>query len=81
MTLEECYHSLEQRRKGLAYKMWKEANLIEAAVNDLFCEKENLFPNTPEEASPELFPKKATIQKPKCLNKHYVTKGGQKYYE
>lgn len=61
MTIKELILSLENRRKGLAYKIWKQAYLIGVA----FAGKK--YPRTPEEASPELYPKKKTIPMPKGL--------------
>lgn len=57
MTIEELYKTLDNRRKGLAYSLWKQAEL-----NRYVLDPKN-FPNTPEEASPELYPPKKTYKK------------------
>ena len=60
MTLKELLKTLEQRKKGLAYLIWKQAGLVGSSVS-----KE--FPDTPEVASPELYPPAITIKKPDWL--------------
>ena len=71
MDINELIKTLEQRRKGLAYRMWKEANLISVGISDLFTKKnaKRNFPINPELASPELYPQKRVvkIKKPSCL--------------
>lgn len=69
MTLKELSDSLKGKRSGLGYKMWKQAVLIGSACFS----KE--FPKTPEEASPELFPK-ASMPMPDFLKDKYYKKGG-----
>lgn len=59
MTIHELYRTLECRRKGISYRMWKSAVL----TGKLFSKH---FPNSPETASPELYFKK-TIPMPDFL--------------
>ena len=70
MTLKELTKMLEQRRKGLAYKMWKQAMLTGWA-----CMGKN-YPDKPEEACKELFPPKQTIPMPNWLKQRWLKKGG-----
>ena len=71
MTVKELFNTLEQRRKMLAYKMWKSANLIGASFES------KKYPSTPEEACPELYPPKTTIKMPKFLIKKWLKRGGR----
>lgn len=71
MTIKELIKTLEQRKKGLAYKVWKEANLIGASFG------ENDFPNNPESACPELYPPKISIKMPDFLKEKWLKKGGR----
>lgn len=73
MTLKELSETLENRRKGLAYELWKQATLITMGVADLLKDKKSksIFPNSPSEASPELYPPKPTMKKPSFLSKKY----------
>ena len=69
MTLKESIKTLEQRKKGLAYRLWKEGNLFGIAMADLWKDKgkKSLYPENPEKASPELYPPPATIKMPDFL--------------
>lgn len=71
MTLKELAETLENRKKGLAYTMWKQSYLTVLGVSDLMRDKKSRanFPESPEKASPELFPRKPTIKKPDFLRK------------
>lgn len=60
MTLKELQEAYISVNKGLAYKMWRQANL-----NCLVLSKN--FPKTPEEACPELYPPKKKYQMPDFL--------------
>lgn len=71
MTVKELIKTLEMRRKGLAYKMWKSANLNGASVAS------KNYPSTPEEACPELYPPKASIRMPNFLKEKWVKRGGR----
>ena len=76
MTVSELIDTLEARRKGLGYKIWKESYLIAWAVMG------KGYPKTPEKASPELYPKKKTIKMPPNLLKASIKQmGGEIKYE
>lgn len=68
MTLYELNNTLINRRKGLAYKLWKQAVLFGETFN-------KDFPKTPEEASPELFPPKKRYKMPDWVKTKYYTRG------
>lgn len=70
MTVKELLNTLEQRKKGLAYRIWREANLIGLAFND-----SSKYPSSPEEAMPELFPPKVSIKMPDFLKEKYMKRG------
>lgn len=70
MTLKELIDTLNYRKQGLGYRLYKEAAMIISAMN------EN-FPKTPEEASPELFPEKKGIPMPDNLKEKYLKRGGK----
>lgn len=61
MTPKELIQTLENRRKGLAYTIWKEAYLIGVAFGG------KNYPKNPQDASPELYPKPKTIAMPDVL--------------
>lgn len=68
MTVKELLDTLTARRKGLGYRMWKEAYLIGwATLGKNYARK-------PEKASPELYPKPKTIQMPEVLRKKEAVK-------
>lgn len=68
MTVYELRETLINKRKGLAYKMWKQAILIGQLFNDG-------FPKTPEEACPDLYPPKKTYKMPKWMIAKYYKRG------
>ena len=70
MTVKELLNTLEQRKKGLAYRIWREANLIGLAFNS-----PDKYPSSPEEAMPELFPPKVSIKMPEFLAEKYIKRG------
>ena len=72
MDLKELIKSLEQRREGLAYKLWKEAMLTGWASNG------KNYPKNYKEACPELFPPKKRIKMPKWMKERMLKKGGVK---
>lgn len=82
MDLKELTNSLNRLNENLAYKIWKQSYLITLGIKDLFREKGNSeFPTTPREASPELYPPKASIEKPSFLNnKNIKMKDGEMIY-
>lgn len=51
LTIKELIDMLEARRKNEAFKMWKQAYLFGVAFGS------KKFPQNPEEAVPEYFPK------------------------
>lgn len=61
MTLEELHNTLVQRKQGIGYEIWKNASL------NMFVLGADKFPQTPEEASPELYPPKKTYKMPEFL--------------
>lgn len=67
MTPYELKKTLEQRREGLSYKLWKQGNLSQ------MMEK---YPETPEEASPELSKPKKTIAMPDFLKEKWARQKG-----
>ena len=78
MTLGELIETIKHRKMGLGYEMWKQAVLITMGVADLLKDKRAraMFPNNPEEASPELYPPKPSIKKPDFLNNSKVKMKG-----
>ncbi len=73
MTLKESSDTLENRKKGLAYELWKQAVLITMGVSDLLKDKKSKskFPESPQEACPELYPPKPSLKVNINLNKKY----------
>jgi hypothetical protein len=75
MTISELLDTLYARRKGLGYRLWKEAYLISWATMG------KKYPRTPDKASPELFngEKKKTITMPEnLLNKRIKQLRGER---
>lgn len=60
MDLEELTETIVQRKQGLAYKIWR----LSTFTRHPFVKN---FPETPEEACPELFPLKKGIAMPSFL--------------
>ena len=75
MTVGELLDTLEARRRGLGYKMWREASLIAWAVMGKH------YPRSPEKALPELYKKKKTIKMPPNLLKQKLKQMGDVKYE
>jgi hypothetical protein len=73
MTLKELSDTLEHRKKGLAYELWKQAELIRLSIMDCLKSKnsESIFPNSPQEACPELYPPRPSLKIKTPLNKKY----------
>lgn len=67
MTPYELKKTLEQRKEGLSYKLWKEGNL---------CQLMEKYPETPEEACPELSKPKKTIAMPDFLKEKWAKQKG-----
>lgn len=61
MTVRELIDTLKARKQGLAYRMWKEAYLIAWATMG------KKYPQSPSQASPELYPPKPRIKMPEML--------------
>lgn len=60
---------LEQRRRGQGYKMWRMAMLIAwASVG-------KNYPDNPEEAVPELYPRPKTYPMPEFLRQKWLKRG------
>jgi hypothetical protein len=73
MTLKELSETLEHRKKGLAYELWKQAELIRLSIMDCLKSKNSkfIFPNSPQEACPELYPPRPSLKIKTKLNKKY----------
>ena len=67
MTLEELINTLELRKQGLAYEIWKKGNLNQMIEN---------YPDSPEKACPELFPPKPSIPMRDFLKQKYLKREG-----
>ena len=70
MTVGELAAILEQRRKGLGYRMWRQAILNAWAIwgKD--------YPKTPEEAVQELYPAPKKYEMPDFLKEKWLERGG-----
>ena len=68
MTLKEMEITLESRRKGLAYKIWRLATFTHSPFV-----KE--FPRNPQEAMPELYPEQKGIPMPDFLKEKAMKRG------
>ena len=78
MTVSELVETLLARRKGLGYRVWKQAQLISWAVMG------KNYPRTPDKASPELYQderKKTIKMPPNLLKKELEKRGGKVIYE
>lgn len=73
MTLKELSETLENRKKGLAYELWKNAVLITMGISDLLKDKnsKSIFPNSPQDACPELYPPRPRLKININLNRKY----------
>ena len=70
LTLEELENLIIQARKGLGYRIWRLASLTKHPwITN--------FPENPEEACPELFPQKTTVQMSEWLYKRFMKRGGK----
>jgi len=67
MTIYELKRTLEQRKQGLSYRLWKQGNL---------CQLMDKYPQTPEEANPELEKPKKTIAMPDFLKEEWAKQKG-----
>lgn len=70
----ELQNTIEYTKKGMAYKIWRMASLTRSP----FIKN---FPETPEEACPELYPPKPSIKMPDFLKEKYYRQKGVKINE
>lgn len=70
MTLKELVDSLKYRREGLGYYLWK---------NGMLNQRLKEYPNSPEDASPELFEEKKGIPMPDFLKFKFLKRTGGVY--
>ena len=70
MTIKELIDTLVARRKGLAYRMWRQASLYGMTFA-------KSFPKTPEKATPELFVKKGIPMPDFLLDDYAKSIGGR----
>lgn len=73
MDMNELYNTLVNRRKGLAYELWRQAELNRGVLA-----KPEEFPQTPEEGCPDLYPPKKTYKMPDFLKKKYYEREAKK---
>ena len=72
LDLDELINTIEQRRKGLAYKIWRLASFTRHPfIKD--------FPETPQDACPELYPPKKTIPLEDWMIRKYYKKGDKQW--
>jgi hypothetical protein len=73
MTLKELSDTLEHRKKGLGYELWKQAVLMVDGIREALRDKKTTskFPVTPQDACPELYPPKPSLKIKTPLNKKY----------
>ena len=67
MTPYELRKTLEQRREGLAYRLWKQGNL---------CQLMTKYPEKPEDACPELAKPQKTYPMPDFLKGKWAKQKG-----
>lgn len=68
MTLYELEQTIINRRKGLAYQIWRLSTFIHSPLV-------KNFPNSPKEAMPELYPKEKGIPMPEFLKEKAIKRG------
>ena len=68
MTLYELTSTLEKRKQGIAYEIWRLATFTHSP----FVKN---FPSSPREAMPELFPQQVGIKMPKFLLDKAIKRG------
>jgi len=68
MTLYELMETLENRKQGLAYEIWRHASLVRSPFT-------KNFPASPKEAMPELFPQEEGIKMPDFLMDKAIKRG------
>lgn len=67
MTPYELKKTLEQRKAGLSYKLWKQGNLSQMMTK---------YPDTPDDANPELAKPKPGIEMPDFLKEKWAKQQG-----
>lgn len=67
MTPYELKKTLEQRKAGLSYKLWKQGNLSQMMTK---------YPDTPDDANPELAKPKPRIEMPNFLKEKWAKQQG-----
>ena len=67
MTPYELKKTLEQRKEGLSYKLWKQGNL---------CQMLTKYPESPEIANPELSKPKKKYAMPDFLKEKWARQKG-----
>ena len=68
MTMKELESTLENKRKGLAYRIWR----LSTFTHSPFVKN---FPNSPKEAMPELYPVEKGIPMPDFLKEKAMKRG------
>ena len=68
MTMTELEKTLESRRKGLAYKIWR----LSTFTHSPFVQN---FPNSQKDAMPELYPIEKGIPMPDFLKEKAMKRG------
>ena len=69
MDMTELTDTIIEKRKGMAYKIWR----LSSFVRSPFVKE---FPESPEKAMPELFPPKPSIPMPDFLKEKYLKREG-----
>ena len=67
MTIYELKNTLEQRKQGLSYRLWKQGNLSQPMKE---------YPANPDEANPELAKPKKKYAMPDFLKKKWAKQKG-----
>ena len=67
MTPYELRKTLEQRKEGLSYRLWKQGNL---------CQMMTRYPENPDIANPELSKPKPKIAMPDLLKEKWAKQKG-----
>lgn len=69
MTIFELKKTLEKRKQGLSYRLWKTGNLSQMLKE---------YPETPDKASPELAKPQKTYAMPNFLKEKWAKQKGLK---
>ena len=68
MTMTELEKTLTNKRKGLAYRIWRLSTFVHSPL------VQN-FPNNPKDAMPELYPREQGIPMPDFLKEKAMKRG------